>query len=74
MIQSPIPIQGPSQSLSQCRPSQSPSRSPTQCPSQGPRQGPESPTAICVWRASRQCRRSYVGAFDQDQFTDRQLP
>ena len=73
MIESPIasqsPRQGPSQILSQ-----SPSQSPRQGPSRSPSQGPESPTAICVWRASRQCRRSYVGAFDQDQFTDRQLP
>ena len=59
-------------------PSQSPSQDPSQILSQGPshipRQGPESPTAICVWRASRQGRRSYVGAFEQDQFADRQLP
>ena len=73
MIESTIPSQSPSQG-----PSQILSQGPSQCPSQGPshipRQGPESPTAICVWRASRQGRRSYVGAFEQDQFTDRQLP
>ena len=73
MIESTIPSQSPSQG-----PSQILSQGPSQCPSQGPshipRQGPESPTAICVWRASRQRRRSYVGAFEKDQFTDRQLP